>query len=38
MELPRGVIRDLEVHGFIDDEGLTNEAIKIMKLRENRVA
>ncbi|CDU04331.1 conserved hypothetical protein [Vibrio coralliirubri] len=37
-ELPRRLFRQLETNGFIDDNGLTSEAIDFMRRRSRRVA
>ncbi|MGI2857625.1 hypothetical protein ACRTDL_05450 [Shewanella algae] len=37
-EIPRQLFDDLERHGYINEEGLTREAIELMRMRERRIA
>jgi uncharacterized protein (UPF0335 family) len=37
-ELPTMLIKQLESNGFIDEEGLTSEAVDLMRMRNRRVA
>ena len=37
-EMPRQLFDDLERRGYVNDEGLTREAIELMKMRERRIA